>query len=31
MQTALGRVDRLAEKSGKPPAGRSLEEWLGRH
>ena len=31
MQAALGRVDRLAEQSGRPPAGRSLEEWLGRH
>ena len=31
MQTALARVDRLAEESGKPPAGRSLEEWLARH
>lgn len=31
LQTALGRVDRLAEKSGKPPRGRSLEEWLARH
>jgi glycine/D-amino acid oxidase-like deaminating enzyme len=30
-QTALGRVDRLAEQSGKPPRGRSLEEWLARH
>jgi glycine/D-amino acid oxidase-like deaminating enzyme len=31
MQTALARVDRLAEESGKPPQGRSLEEWLARH
>ena len=31
MQTSLARVDRLAEESGKPPAGRSLEEWLARH
>jgi glycine/D-amino acid oxidase-like deaminating enzyme len=31
MQTALARVDRLAEESGEPPAGRSLEEWLARH
>jgi glycine/D-amino acid oxidase-like deaminating enzyme len=30
-QAALGRVDRLAEESGKPPRGRSLEEWLARH
>jgi glycine/D-amino acid oxidase-like deaminating enzyme len=30
-QAALGRVDRLAESSGKPPRGRSLEEWLARH
>ena len=26
-----GRVDRLAEASGQPPRGRSLEEWLARH
>jgi glycine/D-amino acid oxidase-like deaminating enzyme len=31
MQSALARVDRIAEQSGKPPRGRSLEEWLGRH
>jgi glycine/D-amino acid oxidase-like deaminating enzyme len=31
VQSALGRVDRLAEQSGKPPRGRSLEEWLARH
>jgi glycine/D-amino acid oxidase-like deaminating enzyme len=31
VQAALGRVDRLAEQSGKPPRGRSLEEWLARH
>ena len=31
VQAALGRVDRLAEESGKPPRGRSLEEWLARH
>jgi glycine/D-amino acid oxidase-like deaminating enzyme len=31
VQTALGRVDRLAEQSGRPPRGRSLEEWLARH
>lgn len=30
-QAALGRVDRLSEKSGQPPRGRSLEEWLARH
>ncbi len=30
-QAALGRVDRLAEESGRPPRGRSLEEWLARH
>ena len=30
-QAALGRVDRLAEKSGQAPRGRSLEEWLARH
>jgi glycine/D-amino acid oxidase-like deaminating enzyme len=31
VQTALARVDRLAEESGRAPRGRSLEEWLGRH
>ncbi len=31
VQAALGRVDRLAEQSGRPPRGRSLEEWLARH
>ena len=31
MQTALARVDRLAEQTGRPPRGRSLEEWLARH
>lgn len=31
MQAALGRVDRLAEQSGRAPRGRSLEEWLARH
>jgi hypothetical protein len=31
VQAALGRVDRLAEESGSPPRGRSLEEWLARH
>ncbi|HUR17020.1 MAG TPA: FAD-dependent oxidoreductase [Candidatus Limnocylindrales bacterium] len=31
VQGALGRVDRLAEESGQPPRGRSLEEWLARH
>jgi glycine/D-amino acid oxidase-like deaminating enzyme len=31
VQGALGRVDRLAERSGQPPRGRSLEEWLARH
>ena len=30
-QSMLGRVDRLAERSGRPPRGRSLEEWLARH
>jgi glycine/D-amino acid oxidase-like deaminating enzyme len=30
-QGMLGRVDRLAEQSGQPPRGRSLEEWLARH
>jgi glycine/D-amino acid oxidase-like deaminating enzyme len=30
-QAALGRVDRIAEKTGQPPRGRSLEEWLARH
>lgn len=31
LQAALGRVDRLAERSGRPPRGRSIEEWLARH
>lgn len=31
VQAALGRVDLLAERSGKPPRGQSLEEWLARH
>ncbi len=31
LQAALGRVDRLSERSGQPPRGRSLEEWLARH
>ena len=30
-QAMLGRVDRLTEASGRPPRGRSLEEWLARH
>ncbi len=30
-QAALGRVDRIAERTGRPPRGRSLEEWLARH
>ncbi len=30
-QAALSRADRLAEKTGRPPRGRSLEEWLARH
>jgi glycine/D-amino acid oxidase-like deaminating enzyme len=30
-QAALGRVDRLAERTGQPPRGRSLAEWLARH
>jgi glycine/D-amino acid oxidase-like deaminating enzyme len=30
-QAALERVDRIAERTGKPPRGRSLEEWLARH
>ena len=30
VQAALGRVDRIAEKTGRPPRGRSLEEWLAR-
>ncbi|HVM29771.1 MAG TPA: FAD-dependent oxidoreductase [Candidatus Limnocylindrales bacterium] len=30
-QAALERVDRIAEQSGRPPQGRSLEEWLARH
>jgi len=31
LQSALGRVDRKAEKSGEAPRGKSLEEWLARH
>jgi glycine/D-amino acid oxidase-like deaminating enzyme len=31
MQAALGRVDRIAEQTGQPPRGRSLEERLARH
>jgi glycine/D-amino acid oxidase-like deaminating enzyme len=30
-QAALERVDRVAERTGRPPRGRSLEEWLARH
>jgi glycine/D-amino acid oxidase-like deaminating enzyme len=30
-QWALGRVDRRAESTGRPPTGRSLAEWLARH
>ena len=31
VQAALGRVDRIAERTGQAPRGRSLEEWLARH
>jgi glycine/D-amino acid oxidase-like deaminating enzyme len=31
VQAALGRVDRVAEKTRRPPRGKSLEEWLARH
>jgi glycine/D-amino acid oxidase-like deaminating enzyme len=31
VQAALGRVDRIAEQTRRPPRGRSLEEWLARH
>lgn len=30
-QWALGRVDRRAEATGRPPSGRSPAEWLARH
>ena len=30
-QAALGRLDRIAEATGRPPSGRSLAEWLARH
>jgi glycine/D-amino acid oxidase-like deaminating enzyme len=31
MQWAYGYIDRRAERTGKPPSGRSLPERLGRH
>jgi hypothetical protein len=31
IQHALGRVDRTAERTGRPPTGRSLAERLMRH
>jgi glycine/D-amino acid oxidase-like deaminating enzyme len=30
-QSRLERVDRIAERTRRPPRGRSLEEWLARH
>jgi glycine/D-amino acid oxidase-like deaminating enzyme len=30
-QTALARVDARAERTGRPPSGRSLAEWIARH
>ena len=30
-QAALERVDRTAERTGRPPSGRSIGEWLARH
>lgn len=30
-QAALGRVDRRAERTGQPPRGHTLGEWLARH
>jgi glycine/D-amino acid oxidase-like deaminating enzyme len=30
-QAALARIDRVAERTGRAPRGRSLAEWLGRH
>lgn len=30
-QAAIGRVDRRAERSGRPPSGRSLAERIARH
>jgi glycine/D-amino acid oxidase-like deaminating enzyme len=31
VQAALERVDRRAERTGRPPSGRSIGEWLARH
>jgi glycine/D-amino acid oxidase-like deaminating enzyme len=31
VQSAYGRIDARAERSGRPPSGRSLAERLGRH
>ena len=31
LQSAFLRLDRRAERSGRPPTGRSLAEQLGRH
>jgi glycine/D-amino acid oxidase-like deaminating enzyme len=31
VQAGLERVDRIAERTRRPPRGRSLEEWLARH
>ncbi len=30
-QWALGRLDDRTERTGKPPSGRSLAEWISRH
>ena len=30
-QWALGRLDERTERTGKPPSGRSLAEWVSRH
>jgi glycine/D-amino acid oxidase-like deaminating enzyme len=31
VQSAMGRLDQQAERTGRPPSGRSLAELLGRH
>ena len=30
-QGAMARLDAKSEKTGKPPTGRSLAEWIARH
>ena len=30
-QWALGRLDDRTARTGKPPSGRSLAEWIARH